>query len=85
MGGERLHGDGHLLGMGGRGGSTNPHAYDQIRESQNGRSVCGGCPALSREPDIPGNAAITFEVELLEVVPPVDFETVGEDELIQLV
>jgi FK506-binding protein 8 len=38
-----------------------------------------------RSPDIPTNASITYELELLEVQPPVDFATVTEKELTTLI
>ena len=34
---------------------------------------------------MPPNASITYELELLEVLEPVDYETVTEDEVISLV
>ncbi|CAI7996314.1 Peptidyl-prolyl cis-trans isomerase FKBP8 [Geodia barretti] len=38
-----------------------------------------------RTPDIPANASITYELELLDVQPPVDYATVTEQELTTLV
>lgn len=38
-----------------------------------------------RAPDVPPNASITYELEMLEVLEPVDFETATEDEVISLV
>lgn len=40
----------------------------------------GGTP-----PTIPGNSVIIYEVELLQVLGPVQFATIGEEELIQIV
>jgi len=43
------------------------------------------CSFLSaRPPNIPPNADVTYNLELLEVSPPVDFETITEEELISL-
>ena len=53
--------------------------------------VCRFCKTLNfdsllhRAPDVPPDASITYELELLEVTEPVDFETVTEEEVILLV
>ncbi len=38
-----------------------------------------------RDPDVPGNAKITYEIELLEVLEPLDFEKIEQADLIQFV
>lgn len=38
-----------------------------------------------REPDIPANATITYELELLEVLQPLQFDSITEEELLQTV
>ena len=43
------------------------------------------CVCVCRAPDIPANASITYELELLDVQPPVDYATVTEKELTTLV
>jgi len=39
---------------------------------------------VARPPNIPPDAALTYELELLEVLPPVDYQTITEEELIPL-
>ena len=41
--------------------------------------------SILRLPDIPPDANITYELELLDVQPPLDFETIAEEELLKLV
>ena len=38
-----------------------------------------------RLPDIPPDANITYEIEVLDVQPPLDFETITEEELLKQV
>ena len=38
----------------------------------------------TRSPDVPTNASITYEIELLDVQEPVDFKNVTEKELTTL-
>lgn len=38
-----------------------------------------------KHPSIPGNTAITYELELLQVLGPVQFATITEEELIKIV
>lgn len=42
-------------------------------------------PLPPRQPDIPPDANIRYELELLDVQPPLNFETIAEDELLKLV
>lgn len=37
-----------------------------------------------RSPDVPANASITYELELLDVQAPVDFSKVSEKDIITL-
>ena len=41
--------------------------------------------SILRLPDIPPDANITYELELLDVQPPLNFETIAEEELLKLV
>ena len=51
-----------------------------------GKSCNSKCISLfNRCPDIPSDASITYELELLDVQGPVDFAKVSEEELMTLV
>ena len=46
---------------------------------------CYNLVLILRSPDIPPDANVTYELELLDVQPPLDFETIAEEELLKLV
>ena len=41
--------------------------------------------AAGKPPTIPANAALTYELELLEVLPPVQLASISEEELVEIV
>lgn len=42
-------------------------------------------PPILRPPDIPADANIMYELELLDVQPPLDYEALTEEELLKQV
>lgn len=65
-------------------GVLNLHGLVAGGTSRGGGGAMASCPSLRRSPDIPPNAALTLEVELLEARDAPDLELLSGKEKIEL-